>query len=182
MRISKDSAERHYHQIELSVVGIIFLGTPHTGSGFAPFAKVVAKILEASGKRVNSDILDVLKRDSQTLIDIEDWFAQWLRIRTEENKAVQITSFFEEMALHGGNKVVDESSAKIIGYEYIGIHANHMVISTNLNYRMTKIKLNQDMTKFYGLDDPGFKLVSREIRRWIKNISSQTGTIDGTSA
>ena len=115
---------------------MIFLGTPHTGSDFAPFAKVVAKILEASGKRVNSDILDVLQKNSQTLIDIEDWFAQWLRIRTKGNIPVQVTCFFEEIALPGGNKVVDESSAKIIGYEYFGIHANHMVRPTNLDCRL----------------------------------------------
>lgn len=126
LQLSENSAEKHLRQIENSTVGIAFLGTPHAGSGFAPFAKSVGKALSFLGKRVNTDILEALKRDSQILLDVEDWFGHWRRRRAETNP-VQITCFFEELELPAFGKVVEETQARIAGYSSYGIHANHMV-------------------------------------------------------
>lgn len=93
---SETSAEQHLHQIEACTSGLIFLGTPHSGSDFAPFAKSVAMVLKPAGKRVNTDILDVLKRESQTLLDVEDWLGRWLRRRSQKEIPVEITCFYEE--------------------------------------------------------------------------------------
>jgi pimeloyl-ACP methyl ester carboxylesterase len=127
LSMSENHAEEHLQQVEACTVGILFLGTPHHGSGLAPFAKSVAKVLGAVGKRVNTEILEVLKRDSQVLLDVEDWFAQWLRRRAKAGNNVDITCFFEEMELPGIGKVVSEDSAMVSGYATYSIHADHMV-------------------------------------------------------
>ncbi|KAK2730723.1 hypothetical protein FQN57_004185, partial [Myotisia sp. PD_48] len=153
LQYSKDSAEQHLHQIECHTSGIVFLGTPHSGSDFALFAKAVARTLGLVGKWVNTDILDVLKRESQVLLDLEDWFAHWLRRRIQVQKPVNITCYFEEIGLPPMGKVVTEESARIVGYSSFGIHANHM-----------------NMPKFAGAEDIGYKRVRQELRRWIKQL------------
>jgi len=127
LQLSENSAERHLRQVENRTNGILFLGTPHSGSDFALFAKAVAQTLKMVGKRVNTDILETLKRESQTLLDVEDWFGHWLRRRSEAQKSVNITCFFEEYELPFVGKVVSEESARIVGYASFGIAANHMV-------------------------------------------------------
>lgn len=159
LQLSMDSAESHLRNIEQKTLGIAFLGTPHSGSDFAPFAKAVGNLLSLVGKRVNVNILDVLKRDSQTLLDVEDWFGHRRRRRAESAMPIRITTFYEELELPLGGKVVEEFQAKIPGYSSYGIRANHM-----------------DMTKFSGRDDPGYGALRREIRRWCKEISTQPGT------
>ncbi|PVH96718.1 hypothetical protein DM02DRAFT_598696 [Periconia macrospinosa] len=156
LQVSVDSAERHIRTVEQNTLGIAFLGTPHSGSDWAPFAKAIGNLLSLVGKRVNVNILDTLKRDSQTLLDVENWFGHWLRRRAESGSPVNITTFFEELELPLGGKVVEESQAKMTGYSSYGIHANHM-----------------EMTKFSGLHDPGYMAVRREIRRWCKGINVQ---------
>jgi hypothetical protein len=127
LQLSENSAEKHLRQIESCTRGIVFLSTPHSRSDFAPFAKAVAQSLKAIGKRVNTDILDTLKRDSQTLLDVEDWFGHWLRRRSEIRKPISITCFFEEYELPFMGKVVSEESARILGYASYGIGADHTV-------------------------------------------------------
>ncbi|KAK2731053.1 hypothetical protein FQN57_003639, partial [Myotisia sp. PD_48] len=162
LQISETHAEQHLRQIESSTIGILFLGTPHSGSGFAPFAKTVAQTLRAIGKRVNTNILDTLKRESQTLLDVEDWFAQWLRRRVETQKPISITCFYEEYELPiVGSKVVPEESAGISGYALYAIGANHM-----------------NMPKFAGEQDVGYKRVLAELQRWIKELEKHSDHIN----
>jgi hypothetical protein len=127
LQLSENSAEKHLRRIESCVHGIAFLGTPHSGSDFAPFAKAVAQSLKAIGKRVNTNILNTLRRDSQTLLDVEDWFGHWLRRRSEIRKPVSITCFFKEYELPFVGKVVSEESARILSYASYGIGADHTV-------------------------------------------------------
>ncbi|KAH7397431.1 hypothetical protein BKA66DRAFT_454343 [Pyrenochaeta sp. MPI-SDFR-AT-0127] len=156
LQISEANAENHLRRFEKHTAGIVFLGTPHGGSDLASFAKSVGKCLRLVGKRVNTDILDTLRRDSQVLLDIEDWFGHWRRRRNEDHKALQITCFYEELELPVIGKVVEEHQAKIMGYSSYGIHANHM-----------------NMTKFSSAEDNGYKTIRREIRRWMKIIGEQ---------
>jgi hypothetical protein len=101
LSISETHSESHLRAIEQSTCGIIFLGTPHRGSDLADFARTVAKVLKLTGKRVAADILDVLRRDSQVLAVVEDWFHKWLRRRSDGGRAVKITSFYEELSMPG---------------------------------------------------------------------------------
>jgi hypothetical protein len=112
-------------QIERETIGIAFLGTPHRGSDIAPFTKAVANIVKISGKRTNSDILEVLRRNSPVLATVDDTFSNWLRKTTGR---FELTCFFEELELPGIGMVVKRESAIITGWPNQSIHANHMVI------------------------------------------------------
>lgn len=96
--LSESSYETHLKQVDNCTVAIGFLGTPHRGSGLAEFADALAKVLKIGGKRVNRDILGVLKRKSEILADVEDGFAIWLR---RKGASVDISCFHEQLELPG---------------------------------------------------------------------------------
>src|SRR5438034_9992306 len=96
--------------------------------------------------RINSYLLQLLRRDSEVLADVEDSFAIWLR---GKGGTFDITCFYEELELPGiglvGSsnnillrlglcttnsadfiKVVAKDSAKLTGYPQLPIHSNHM--------------------------------------------------------
>ncbi|KAF3479854.1 WD40/YVTN repeat-like-containing domain [Arthroderma uncinatum] len=156
LQLSSCPKEQHLGQIEKCTHGIVFLGTPHSGSDFAPFAKALAQTLRACGKRVNTNILETLKRDSETLLDVEDWFATWLRTRSKAQNPVNITCFFEELELPVVGKVVPEGSARIPGYPLYGIHADH-----------------RNMTKVVGREDLGYKSIRGVLRIWVNGLSEE---------
>jgi hypothetical protein len=54
---------------------------------------------------------------------------------------------------------VPKHSAIVPGYMPIGIRSNHM-----------------DMAKFEDANDPGFAVVTGELRRWIKHLAALNGT------
>jgi hypothetical protein len=94
--LSEHAFEPHEKQLDRCTIAVAFLGTPHRGSGLAPFATGVAQILKAGGKRVNRDILQLLKRDSEVLADVEESFGIWLRKTCGRFK---LTCFYEELEL-----------------------------------------------------------------------------------
>ena len=101
--MSESSCDEHLKQVDRCTIAIAFLGTPHRGSGLAPFAKVVANILKACQKRVNKNILGLLTQDSEVLADVEDSFGIWLR---KKDATFNITSFYEELELPGIGQVM----------------------------------------------------------------------------
>lgn len=94
--LSEHAFEPHEKQLDRCTIAVAFLGTPHRGSGLAPFATGVAQILKAGGKRVNRDILQLLKRDSEVLADVEESFGTWLR---KTGGRFKLTCFYEELEL-----------------------------------------------------------------------------------
>ncbi|OCL01598.1 hypothetical protein AOQ84DRAFT_401722 [Glonium stellatum] len=127
---ARQSSEARLRSILQHTRGIVFLGTPHHGAGFAKWAELLAKSIGLL-KQTNPQIVAVLKNNSEVLARIQDGFHTIIRSR-----------------------VVPSHSAILPGYIPIGIRANHM-----------------DMTKFESEDDPGFKAVAGEIRRWNGNLS-----------
>ena len=79
--------------------GIVFLGTPHRGSGVTTLPKLVAAIIQAV-QDVNVDLMRDLERESQTLDRIADSFSQIL-----DRRMFSVFSFEEEIAVGGGRKV-----------------------------------------------------------------------------
>ncbi|KAJ4355425.1 uncharacterized protein N0V89_003441 [Didymosphaeria variabile] len=73
---SADSSVAKLRRVEEATAGIVFLGTPHSGSDLAPFATAIGSLLKFFRKRVNDDLLSVLQRDSPVLLDLEKWFGQ----------------------------------------------------------------------------------------------------------
>ncbi|KAI9662268.1 MAG: hypothetical protein M1821_008435 [Bathelium mastoideum] len=156
LQVSESNAEPYLCQIERCTHGILFLGTPHKGSDLAPFAASVARATGHLRNRVNHQILDMLKRESQMLADLDEWFYQWLRRRKEQtSNNVHVTCFWEELELPVVGRVVTEESATIRGYPHYSIAANHM-----------------DITKFASKADAGYTSIRRELRRWIKPLLS----------
>ncbi|KAL5585689.1 hypothetical protein FOVSG1_013381 [Fusarium oxysporum f. sp. vasinfectum] len=101
----------------------------------------------------NSEILQVLKHDSEVLARIQDGFHTMLLDRNRnESERIEITCFYEELPLPGIGLIVPQDSAVLPGYIPISIPGNHM-----------------EMTKFLDTDDPGFLAVCAEIRRWIRD-------------
>ncbi|KAH6842448.1 hypothetical protein B0I37DRAFT_329709 [Chaetomium sp. MPI-CAGE-AT-0009] len=152
---SRQRSERHLQNILHSTRGIIFLGTPHHGAGLARWAELLSRSIGLV-KQTNSEIVEVLRRDSEVLARIQDSFHTMVLARNKEGlQPIEISCFYEELPLPGVGLVVPQDSAILPGYIPIGIHGNHM-----------------DMTKFTSLDDPGFVAVCGELRRWIKDMSA----------
>ena len=79
--------------------GIVFLGTPHYGSGLAQWAERLAKAIGLL-KQTNPQILAVLESDSEVLARIQDSFHVMVRSRAQDGlPPIEITCFFEELPL-----------------------------------------------------------------------------------
>ncbi|QMW46615.1 hypothetical protein G4B11_010070 [Aspergillus flavus] len=146
--------ESHLHSILPSTRGIIFLGTPHHGASLAKWADFICRSISLV-KQTNSEILNVLKRDSEVLARIQDGFLTM--VRSVGPPPIEVTCFYEMLPVLGVGLVVPQDSAILPGYGHIGIRSNHM-----------------DMTKFASVDDPGFKLICGELSRWTKDTGGAT--------
>ncbi|KAH7140444.1 hypothetical protein B0J13DRAFT_608806 [Dactylonectria estremocensis] len=156
------SASQHgsgYTEIAGSTVGVVFLGTPHRGSSAAAWGALIASLAPpqfALEKRVLKD----LEEQSGTLTDRLHDFSHWLFV-----ESVPVVCFFEQLVTDYSSRmgvvgevlpseklVVPETSACLDGHHKISLPADHF--KTN---------------KFYGSDDPSFKLVYPEIERMARN-------------
>ncbi|KZN89782.1 Protein SERAC1 [Penicillium chrysogenum] len=76
-------------QVQRSVYGVLFLGTPHNGSSLAVMGKLMANIVSAcSPMRPPRTLIGVLQKDSQALLEITEDFCK------RRNK-VKLISFYE---------------------------------------------------------------------------------------
>ena len=173
--IADQRPEKHLKSILELTRGIAFLGTPHHGSSLARWAEMLARSIGLF-KQTNSEILQVLKTDSEVLAHIQDSFHTMIRSRAGATlPPIDITCFYEELPLPGVGtvspptfyslrtltslQVVPSHSAILPGYIPIGIRSNHM-----------------DMTKFENADDPGFAIFAGELRRWVKHLAATENT------
>lgn len=86
--------------LALSTVGIIFLGTPHTGAKVANFAGVLANVATVllPFKKVNRSLLKTLKKDSELLNKTQISFWQWHEaVRQRHNRQVNVANFYESV-------------------------------------------------------------------------------------
>ncbi|KAK5442735.1 hypothetical protein LTS15_010942 [Exophiala xenobiotica] len=145
---SRNNPESHLKKIFECTKGIIFMGTPHTGSWIANWAKVPASALGVV-KSTNKSLLKILETDDQLLESVQVGFLEMIRELRENNRRLEVTCFFEELPLPVFGKVVSKASATFAGYNPISIHANH-----------------SDMVKFASSEETGFKRVLGELTRW----------------
>jgi protein SERAC1 len=99
--LSQQRPEKHLQNILHSTFGIIFLGTPHHGSGLAIWAEKLATFIGVI-KQTDARILGVLRRDSEVLARIQDSFHTLIRARSEQElPLIKITCFYEQLPLPG---------------------------------------------------------------------------------
>ncbi|KAF8854611.1 hypothetical protein BDZ45DRAFT_596807 [Acephala macrosclerotiorum] len=152
---SKASPEIHLQRIYDYTFGILFLGTPHSGTILATVSGRLAQLINPV-TRTNLRIVNVLRRDSEVLARIQNEFHTLLRSHMDEGcHPIEITCFYEELPLPGIGVVVPKHSAILPGYPAISIHKDH-----------------REMVRFTGKDDPGFISVSGELQRRVNEIKS----------
>ena len=76
--------------------GVIFLGTPHRGSSWAPWAKLGANLAKLALQTPSKTLLQALQIDSSVLQIIADEFSKM--VRSDE---IKIYSFREEKGMSG---------------------------------------------------------------------------------
>lgn len=151
-RDTLESGEAHLSKVYSSLLGIIFMGTPHTGSWLADWGKPVAQALGV-WISANTDLLRILQTTDELLEDHNDKFRRmWdTQNRIKADSALRVTCFYEELEIPRIGPIVPQASATFAGHTPISIHANHM-----------------DMVKFASLNDDGFENVVAELLRWTK--------------
>ncbi|KAM5351776.1 hypothetical protein ACJ41O_004499 [Fusarium nematophilum] len=144
--------------IFVSTFGLVFLGTPHTGSDAAAWGTMLQGMADAISIRKffesESVLLKTLKKDNETLVNINMQFLEiYQRFRihmVHENHKTDIK----------GTKIiiVDAASAspQLPGVTYYGIEATH-----------------SGMCKFDAPSSPGFRNVSVAIRGWVQDAPAE---------
>jgi protein SERAC1 len=99
--MAQQRPERELKQVLHCTRGIVFIGTPHQGFGLAHWAEYIAKAIGVL-KQTNSEILAVLKSDSEVLERVQGNFHTMIRSRSQDGlPSIEITCFFEELPLPG---------------------------------------------------------------------------------
>lgn len=80
---ARQSSEARLRSILQHTRGIVFLGTPHHGAGFAKWAELLAKSIGLL-KQTNPQIVAVLKNNSEVLARIQDGFHTIIRSRVQD--------------------------------------------------------------------------------------------------
>ncbi|KAI0165165.1 hypothetical protein GGR52DRAFT_575258 [Hypoxylon sp. FL1284] len=146
------SQHEDYRSIYVSTYGLIFLGTPHTGSEIATWGTMLQAMSDAVIPRTffqsESVLLRTLKRDNETLQNINSHF-------------LDIYQRFKILMAHENHKtdmkgtrmlVVDSTSAgpQLPGVTYYAIEATHST-----------------MCKYENRNSPGYRTVATAIRDWV---------------
>jgi hypothetical protein len=147
--VSLEPNEPRLQSIAPCTVGIVFMGTPHSGSCLATWGYTLARLLDRFW-RTNKELLSLLKQRSEVLKAVEEAFQRQL---TADGalKHVKIFCFYETVAVDVVGFVVPEESATMLPHPNCGIDANHM-----------------EMTKFTSLRDAGFINLKGVLDDWIE--------------
>ncbi|KAG7118820.1 Protein SERAC1 like protein [Verticillium longisporum] len=155
LNYSNDLKDRHHEasrSIFVSTFGIIFLGTPHKGSGLATWGSILQNMARATMPRRLFDsepvLIKTLKKNNQTLRDINVHFLDiYQRFKIQMAHENHKTDFTITKRL-----VVDSASAnpELPGVQYFGIEATH-----------------SNMCKFSSSTSHGYRIVTSAIREWV---------------
>ncbi|KAH8692638.1 hypothetical protein BGW36DRAFT_302398 [Talaromyces proteolyticus] len=150
-RSAENDRIRHLRSIYVSTFGILFLGTPHTGSDVAKWGLLLQKICSAVFPKrfldTSPQLVEALKSNNETLQNINrlfnDAFSRFHIYFFHETKPLDMKGTREF--------IVDEASAApdIEGAERMGIEADH-----------------SSMVKFEDDSSPGFEAVAEAIVRY----------------
>jgi hypothetical protein len=98
-----DSSEHNAPELKSifdDTAGILFLRTPHAGSGHADFGSFFATLLELFRRDVNTSPVEDLKIHNPSLQEAERRFTQLLAKRKESGDAIDVRCFYEGRAMN----------------------------------------------------------------------------------
>ncbi|KAI2779928.1 hypothetical protein F4815DRAFT_445810 [Daldinia loculata] len=148
----RSSQHEDYRSIYVATYGLVFLGTPHTGSDLAAWGTMLQAMSDAVVPRTffqsESVLLRTLKRDNETLQNINIHF-------------LDIYQRFKILMAHENHKsdlkgtrmlIVDAHSAspQLPGVTYFSIEATH-----------------SGMCKFESRNAPGYRTIATALRDWV---------------
>ncbi|TVY85021.1 Protein SERAC1 [Lachnellula suecica] len=142
-----------YGEIHKAVKGIMFMATPHRGSGLAQFPDILAKITrlatKISGNSLRTDLLRNLGSDAKVLSEISTDF------RNQYN-GVEIATFYEQQLVQTSygisTLIVEEESAK-------------MDTPKERLYPMPGCD-HMSICKFSSEESQNYKLIRGVLRKW----------------
>ncbi|KAL9124352.1 MAG: hypothetical protein Q9217_006313, partial [Psora testacea] len=163
--------------IERSTIAVIFAGTPHRGADKAKWAGMATKLASLLQKDHSSYLSDALKRGSETLEVLQDWFK-----KIQDN--FYVFTFVEELPCPKIGHIVEPESA-VINCQHEKrrmIHANHMEMvrfdDGNCNeYKKIKDALKQ--IHQYGINGRKQEGISSP-SRLDRNRGSYTAALEGS--
>ncbi|KAF4465923.1 NB-ARC domain-containing protein [Fusarium albosuccineum] len=158
--ISSGSPETYEQALLECTLGVIFMGTPHSGAGLANMASTLARLVKIF-KPTNREIISVLKPSSEVLANLQQEFHRMIERRSREGKRdMQLFCFFEELPMERVGIIVERHSATLPSYGQVGIHANH-----------------KTMTKF-DKDGTGYDRVRDRIFVWLAQSAQSRTNMD----
>lgn len=169
-------ASKHLKAVAADTRGVVFLGTPHAGSGLATLPEIASRFLR--GVNANQDLLRTLKVNSEMLGETTIAFGQLLERRKESQQPLYIQPFVEELPIPSIGVVVPAASASMAGYLSETIHADHMV-SRFLIMSYSALTNSQAMTKFSSRRDQNYKKVISTMERWLRDMEGVAFDMEG---
>lgn len=136
---------RDYPGIYDSITGMIFLGTPHQGSGISEMGTVgkIYEVISQQRLQIEGGLLQTIAHDNTILVDTVADFTREVKQRVGPP---ELFCFFERRSTSVGiiaglkdypkEFVVDESSGTLPGYEKRGLQLDH--------FTMNKFSSNED--------------------------------------
>ena len=135
-----------------ATIGVMFLGTPHHGSGAASLGKKAFEVSKIFFKKPNLQVLRGLETNSETLERISRSFGQIL-----STGRIKVHSFREELPTHGVMVVGSASSTMGYLHESRGsLHANH-----------------RNLARFSSIEDVKYQRVVSVLQDWVKESSEK---------
>jgi hypothetical protein len=150
--VAHNCPEQYLRRIFESTHGIVFMGTPHSGSSLADMARLPMRVFGLV-RPVNSDLVSILETHSEVLERIQSDFLALVRNRASLNlDALNIFCFYESLPMPKIGFIVPKESAILPGYQCGSIRADH-----------------RDIVRYETRNDPGFTDVVGVLKRWINS-------------
>ncbi|KAM5353202.1 hypothetical protein ACJZ2D_016905 [Fusarium nematophilum] len=144
-----------------SVSGIVFLGTPHNGSGTAGWGLIASNLAKFALQRPSKSILRGLEPNNEVLENLQRTFLQML-----EDGHFTIHSFYETVPMPG----VKGLKGLVVPYDSAVVGHAKKVISLGITATHSSI------CKFSGPSDPGYQAVFGALQEYVRAAGTHVST------
>lgn len=122
LRVCQDSEDKNFQKLFENIRGVIFLATPHDGSGMADLVQCFPVL-------GSSKIVEAMEQDGANLRDLKAWFS-----KTAVDREIRIKSYYE-MKPTNGVVIVGQNSANpdVHGSTVVAADADHVSIAKPTN-------------------------------------------------